>query len=184
MSVGFNLVISGVISLAIMIFGKGMLRLIKIPDSLLTEANSYLVILGGFIFLQAMFNTFTQIFRSNGKTKIGMIISLLVNVANIFGNYLFLYGPLRFLNLGVKGVAISSVVSRMIALGIAIYFFVKYIPGNISMKYFKRFPGHTLKKLLLIGIPSAGESISYSISQICIMSVVNMLGLVAVNAKA
>ena len=77
-SVGFNLVISGVISLAIMIFGKGMLRLIKIPDSLLTEANSYLVILGGFIFLQAMFNTFTQIFRSNGKTKIGMIISLLV----------------------------------------------------------------------------------------------------------
>ncbi|MEE1341364.1 MAG: MATE family efflux transporter [Lachnospiraceae bacterium] len=183
-SVGFNLVISGVISLAIMIFGKGMLRLIKIPDSLLTEANSYLVILGGFIFLQAMFNTFTQIFRSNGKTKIGMIISLLVNVANIFGNYLFLYGPLRFLNLGVKGVAISSVVSRMIALGIAIYFFVKYIPGNISMKYFKKFPVHTLKKLLLIGIPSAGESISYSISQICIMSFVNMLGLVAVNAKA
>ena len=183
-SVGFNLVISGVFSLAIMIFGKGMLRLIKIPDSLLTEANSYLVILGGFIFLQAMFNTFTQIFRSNGKTKIGMIISLLVNVANIFGNYLFLYGPLRFLNLGVKGVAISSVVSRMIALGIAIYFFVKYIPGNISMKYFKKFPVHTLKKLLLIGIPSAGESISYSISQICIMSFVNMLGLVAVNAKA
>lgn len=183
-SVGFNLVISGVISLAIMIFGKEMLRLIKIPDSLLTEANSYLVILGGFIFLQAMFNTFTQIFRSNGKTKIGMIISLLVNVANIFGNYLFLYGPLRFLNLGVKGVAISSVVSRMIALGIAIYFFVKYIPGNISMKYFKKFPVHTLKKLLLIGIPSAGESISYSISQIFIMSFVNMLGLVAVNAKA
>ena len=71
-------------------------------------------------------DVFAQIFRSNGLTKVGMYISLSVNIINIIGNYIFLYGPLSFLDLGVTGVAISSVFSRFIAVIIAIYFFIKH----------------------------------------------------------
>lgn len=179
----FNLVISVGVSILILFGASSMFKMMNIPDELLAEATRFMKIFGGFIFLQACFNTFTQIFRSNGLTKIGMYISISINILNIIGNYMFLYGPLKFLDLGVTGVAISSVFSRFVALFIAIICFKKYIDGEISLKYLRPFPKDTLKKLIRIGVPTAGENISYNISQIFIMTFVNMLGLVAVNAK-
>lgn len=181
-SIFFNLVLSGLISIIILLFSKLIFTLMNVPNELIPDALSYIRILGGFIFLQACFNTFTQIFRSNGRTKIGMYISIFINILNIIGNYIFLFGPLSYLNLGVTGVAISSVLSRIVALFIAIYFFYKYI-GKISIKYLKPFPIDTLMKLIKIGIPTAGENISYDISQLFIMSFVNTLGIIAVNTK-
>ncbi|NLK24166.1 MAG: MATE family efflux transporter [Clostridiales bacterium] len=181
-SIFFNLALSGIISIIILLFNKSMFSIMHVPQELLPDALSYMTILGGFIFLQACFNVFSQIFRSNGYTKIGMYISIFINILNIIGNYLFLFGPLSYLNLGVTGVAISSVVSRFIALFIAVYFFYKYI-GKISIKYLKPFPIDTLKKLIKIGLPTAGENISYDISQLFIMTFVNTLGVIAVNTK-
>ena len=181
-SIFFNLMLSGFISLIIIFFSSSIFKLMNVPDELMPNALSFMKIFGGFIFLQACFSTFTQIFRSNGLTKIGMYISLFINVLNIIGNYLVLYGPLKSLDLGVTGVAMSGVFSRIVALIIAIYFFYKYI-GKISFKYLKPFPIDTLKKLLLIGLPTAGENISYDVSQIVIMSFINTLGLVSINTK-
>lgn len=178
-----NLILSVFISLIIFIFSEPIFRLMQLEESLIPEAKIYLQLLGGFIFLQAIFSVFSQILRSNGLTQVGMYTSLAVNVVNIVGNYCFLYGPLKFLNYGVKGVAISSVVSRVIALGIVIVFFHKKVEGQISTKYLRPFPKETLKKMVSIGIPTAGESISYSISQLLIMSIVNTMGLVATNTK-
>ncbi len=179
----FNLVISVAISIIILIGTSTMFKIMNVPDELLADATSYMKILGGFIFLQACFNTFAQIFRSNGLTKLGMYISLSINILNIAGNYMFLYGPLEFLHLGVSGVAISSVFSRLVAVVIAIICFKKYIDGKISIKYLRPFPKDTLRELIKLGVPTAGENISYNISQIFIMAFVNTLGLVAVNAK-
>ena len=150
-SIFFNLALSGIISIIILLFNKSMFSIMHVPQELLPDALSYMTILGGFIFLQACFNVFSQIFRSNGYTKIGMYISIFINILNIIGNYLFLFGPLSYLNLGVTGVAISSVVSRFIALFIAVYFFYKYI-GKISIKYLKPFPIDTLNSSLITSV--------------------------------
>lgn len=182
-SMFFNLFISLIISAFILLFSPMIFSIMQVNESLLQEALHYIYILGGFIFLQACFNTISQIFRSNGKTQYGMYISIIMNVLNIFGNYCFLYGPLKHYNLGVSGVAISSVVSRLIGLLIMMYLFHKKIDGHISITYLRPFPKDTLKKLVFIGTTSAGENISYSISQIIIMSFVNSIGVVAVNTK-
>lgn len=178
-----NLILSVVISVIIFLFSKPIFGLMNLEPALVPEATVYLQLLGGFIFLQAIFGVFSQILRSNGLTRVGMVISLTINIINIVGNYCFLYGPLKFLNFGVKGVAISSVVSRLIALILVIIYFHTKIEGEISVKYLKPFPKETLKKMVSIGIPTAGESISYSISQLLIVSIVNTMGLVAANTK-
>jgi Na+-driven multidrug efflux pump len=96
-----------------------------------------------------------------------------MNIINIVGNYIFLYGPLKHLELGVRGVAISTVLSRLIALVVAILLFKYKIEGHISIKYLWPFPKEILKKLLKLGIPTAGENISYNIAQIIILIMVN-----------
>lgn len=181
--VAFNLALSLLISV-IVFFGSGaLLSLLQTPEEMRADADSYMKIVGGFVFLQAVLDTMSRIFQSNGKTVFGMVISLGINIINVGGNYLFLYGPLQSLGLGASGVAVSTTVSRAIGLLIAFVFFGLFIDGRISVRYLKPFPADVLKTLLRLGIPTAGESISYNISQLFVTGFVNTLGIVAINTK-
>lgn len=182
-SMAFNLTLSVTISIIVFVFSKGLLKIMQLPDELMPDALSYMRIVGGLIFIQALIETFNQILRSNGKVMFGMIVVLVMNILNIFGNYLFLYGPLSFLMSGATGVAVSSVCSRFIGLAIIAFYFHYNIDGNISVKYLKPFPKSILKNLLKLGLPTAGENISYNISQILISAMVNTMGLVTINTK-
>lgn len=182
-SMAFNLVLSLLISLIILIFNRPILKMMNVQKIMFEDASSYMVIVGGFIFLEAIFDIYSQIFRSNGKTKIGMVISIVMNLTNITGNYMFLYGPLKFLHLGVKGVALSTTISRVVAVIIAIIYFKKNIDGSISIKYLIPFDFEIFKKLLLVGLPSAGENISYNVAQIILLMFINSLSAVAVNTR-
>lgn len=172
-SIFFNLILSIFISLIVFIFCDGILVLMKVPDGMVHDARNYMQIVGGFMFTQAIIDTFSQIFRSNGKTKIGMFIAIGMNLINIGGNYLFLYGPLSYLELGVRGVAISTTISRIAAIAAGIVFFKYKIDGHISIKYLRPFPADILKKLLKLGLPTAGENISYNIAQLIILRFIN-----------
>lgn len=182
-SMAFNLILSLIISALILIFHTNLFHFMKVQKSMIEDASSYISIVGGFIFLEAIFDIFSQIFRSNGKTKIGMVISIIMNVVNIIGNYTFLYGPLKYLNLGVKGVALSTTVSRLIAVVIAMIYFHKKIEGSIRFKYLFPFNFEIFKQLLMIGLPTAGENISYNIAQLILLMFVNTLSVTAVNTR-
>lgn len=182
-SIAFNLVLSLIISAIVFLGSNFIFTMMKVPSEMLPDANSYMKIVGGFVFVDAVFSTFAQIFRSNGMTKIGMVISLLINILNVAGNYLFLYGPLSFLDLGATGVAISSTFSKSVALIAAIIFFKYKVEGSISIKEIIPFPKEVFFKLIKLGVPTAGENISYNISQLAISAFVNSMGVIAINTK-
>lgn len=144
----------------------------------------YIYIVGGGGFLTAVFNVMVQILRCNGYTKIGMWVTLGINVINIGGNYLFLYGPLKPLDLGVAGVGISTVAARAIAVIAVIAFFYITRTGKISLRYLRPFPGSLLMKMIKIGLPTAGENLTYNLYQTTLLSFVNGMGNDAVNARA
>lgn len=180
-SIFFNLILSGVISLLLFVGCDTILNFMKVPSVMIPDAKAYIEIVGGFMFVQALIDMFSQIFRNNGKTMFGMLLALAMNIINVAGNYMFLYGPLKELELGVKGVAISTTTSRIISLIIAMLLFKYKIEGNISIKYLFPFPKEILFKLLKLGIPTAGENISYNIAQIIILMMVNSFNSVVVT---
>ena len=182
-STAFNLALSVTVSLIVFFGSGGLLSLMQLPEEMMYDSVSYMKIVGGFMFLQALTETFYQILRSNGKVVFGMVIALVTNILNIFGNYMFLYGPFKMFGLGATGVAVSSVFSRFAALVVIILYFHFKIEGNISVKYLSPFPKDILKSLIKLGIPTAGENISYNISQITISAFVNTMGIVAINTK-
>lgn len=182
-ALAFNLVLSVVISLIVFLFSAPMLRIINVPEEMISDADKYMKIVGGTIFTQALINAFSQIFNSNGKTFFGMIIAFGMNCVNIIGNYIMLYGPLETLGLGASGVAISTITSRILAVIAAIIYFYLVIKGSFSPRYLVPFPTKILKELLKLGVPTAGENISYNMSQLVITAIVNTLGIVAINTK-
>ena len=118
-----NLVAGVVLSAGFVLAKYPIMELIRVPEQMRPDAAIYINIVGGGLFFQACYNVMLQILRCNGHAKVGMYISIAINMINIVGNYVFLYGPLRFLNLGVAGVAIATVTARAVALTASLIFF-------------------------------------------------------------
>lgn len=81
------------------------------------------------------------------------------------------------------GVTISTNTSKVLGLLLILYFFRKFIDIRLSLKYLRPFPKNTLYKILYLGLPSGGESLSYQISQMVIMRFVNVMGIVVITTK-
>jgi putative MATE family efflux protein len=181
-----------IVNLSVGVFLSGLfcaanpliMRFLNVSAEMRPYSMIYIYIVGGGGFITAVFSVMLQILRCNGYPKIGMWVTLAINVVNIGGNYLFLFGPLAFLNMGVAGVAISTVFARALAVVVLfIFFFAKKI-GKVSLRYLKPFPGRLLGKMIKIGLPTAGENLTYNLYQTTLLSFVNAMGNDAVNARA
>ncbi|BAB06655.1 MATE family efflux transporter [Halalkalibacterium halodurans] len=183
-SIGANLIFGIVLGLLLIAFGPPILKAMQLDDSLLQEATLYLQIVGGFSVVQSLIMTAGAILRSHSFTKDVMYVTIGMNILNVIGNYLFIFGPFGIPVLGVTGVALSTVVSRTIGLFVIAILLYKRIRGELPFAYLlKRFPRVELRNLLKIGIPSAGEQLSYNASQLVITYFIAMMGTEALTTK-
>lgn len=182
-SIGANFVISFVISAAVFLSAVPLLNMMGLSSELMPDAKIFLQIVGGLSFIQALIMTYSAILKSYGYTKDTMYVTIGMNILNIVGNYLVIFGPFGFPVLGVTGVAISTSVARIIGLAAMIIIVNKRI--NLTLKLKKVFHVHKehLRKLIKIGIPSAGEQISYNGSQMAITYFIAILGAQALTTK-
>jgi len=178
-----NLVVGGVISAFLFFMGQTILELMGLGPELMTDGLDYMRIVGAFAFFQAISLTLSASLRSANKAIYPMMVTVVVNILNIIGNYTLIFGKFGFPELGVEGAAISTAFSRGVAMVILfIILFKKHIP-RFPLSYFKPFPFVELKNLLKVGVPSAGEQLSYSSSQVVITFFINMLGTEALAAR-
>lgn len=101
---------------------------------------------------------------------------------NIIGNYTLIFGHFGFPALGVEGAAMSTSFSRGVAMCLLIFILFR---KNLTFPpaFLWPFPFGVLRKMLSIGLPSGGEQLSYSLSQVVITYFVNMLGNEALAAR-
>ena len=184
LAIAVNFVIGLILSGAFCAANPLIMQFLNVSPEMRPYSMIYIYIVGGGGFLLAVFNVMVQILRCNGYTKIGMWVSLAINVVNIAGNYLFLYGPLKYMEMGVAGVAISTVFARFLAVIAVFVFFFVTKTGKISLRYLRPFPKKLLVKMIKIGLPTAGENLTYNLYQTTLLSFVNGMGNDAVNARA
>lgn len=176
--VGVSLVLNlifGILVSAILHFGaSGLLNMMGLRSELMGYGVNYMEIVGAFAFFQAISLTISASLRSANKAIYPMLV--VVNILNIIGNYSLIFGKFGMPALGVEGAAISTAFARGVSMIILfVILFRKYIP-KFPLAYFRPFPLVELKNLLKIGIPSAGENMSYSFSQVVLTYFINMLG--------
>ncbi len=174
-SIGFNLISGLVLSCVLLFCADDLLMMMGLRPDLMSEGLPYMRIVGGFAFLQAVSLSLSASLRSADKAKYPMYVSVVVNILNIIGNYTLIFGKFGMPALGVEGAAISTSFCRFVSVTILlIVLFRKHIP-SFPKKLFTPFPWGELKNLLKIGIPSAGEHMSYSLSQVVIAYFINMI---------
>lgn len=171
----FNSIFGLLVSVALLFLAEDLLLLMGLRPNLMADGLPYMQIVGGLAFLQAISLSLSASLRSADKAKYPMYVSMVVNVLNIIGNYTFIFGKFGMPALGVEGAAISTSFCRLVSVIILfVVLFKKHIPA-FPKELFTPFPWIELKNLLKIGIPSAGEHISYSLSQIVITYFINII---------
>ncbi|MBU9723698.1 MULTISPECIES: MATE family efflux transporter [Bacillaceae] len=179
MNLLFGVVISGIL----IFFREPLLGIFDLTPELLEYANIYMLIVGGSMFIQAMVITIFSVLQAQGNTKDVMYVSIGMNILNIIGNYLFIFGALGVPQLGVMGVAISTAACRLLAMLVLFYLLYKRVEVKIKIREYFMLKGEYVKKILKIGIPGAGEHLSHNASQLLITVFITILGTVALSTR-
>lgn len=111
-----------------------------------------------------------------------MFVTLGVNVIHVIGNFLLIFGHFGFPEWGVTGAAVSTVVSRAVGLTVLIIILYRRVPVPIRLKDYVAFKVTYVKQILGIGLPAAGEQLSWQSQHMMIMSFVNIIGQAALSA--
>lgn len=178
-----NLLIGILFSVGLFVFAEKALLLFKLPDELLAEGSIYLSIVGSAVFMIAVNMALGTMLRCRGMVKEMMLISFGVNVIHVIGNYMVLMEPFGLPMLGVEGVAISTWVSRGIAVAAYLAICKRRLEQPVRLVNPLRMKKKDLRLIFKLGIPSAGEHVSYNLSQVVITYLVTMLGAAALTTK-
>jgi putative MATE family efflux protein len=171
-----NIIYSFALCAVLFLFAETFLSWLNVPEELMAEAVVYTRWVGGFSFLTALIMTVGVALKSYGFTRDAMYVTIGMNVLNVCGNYVFIFGPFGIPVLGVDGVALATIVSRFVGLALITVLLFKRIKDQMPFLSVFRLPREHLRNLLKIGIPSAGEHLAYNLSQLIIIYFITLLG--------
>lgn len=181
LAITLNLIFGILISILLVTFGESLMRLMNLAPEQVEIAKKYLNIIGAFIWIEALSYAISSVLRSNGQTRDVMFVTLGVNLIHVAGNSLLIFGNLGFPEWGVTGAAVSTVVSRLIGLIVLIVILYRRIPVPIRLKHYVTFDSRIVKQIMSIGIPSAGEHLSWQSQHMMIVSFINIIGQAALS---
>ena len=101
-----------------------------------------------------LYNAGAALFRAQGNSKISMLSSLVMNVINIGGNAVLIYG----FGMGVLGAALASLVSRAVSCLVVLWLLQR--PGcALRVEGLKALApnGSLIRRILRVGIPAGIE---------------------------
>ena len=175
-SIAVNTWIGLIASVFAFVFAAPLLRLMQLPPDLMQYALPFLTMMGGTLFMEAMNTSIGSALRAHGYTRDAMVVTVIQNVLNIAGNCVLLFGLFGAPRMGVTGVALSSVASRVVASIILWVLLDRRLKLKLRAKDFFDLPVDRLKRILHIGLPAAGEHMSYWVSLMVITSFAARLG--------
>jgi putative MATE family efflux protein len=178
-----NLLLGLAVSVSLRLVGPTVLSHVNLQGAVLTHGRTYLEIAGGFLFLQALINIFSSMLRTYGFTRQAMFIALGMNLLHVLGNFLLISGHLGFPALGVAGAAISSVVSRAVALGVFVWMLYQVMEVRMVPRDYVTFSREYIRKILRIGVPSAVEQLTSYASHTVFLYYVSFLGAAALASR-
>ena len=160
------------------------LRLMQLPPRLLGLATPFLTLMGGTLVLESVNVVRGAVLRARGRTRDAMAVAVGQNLLNVAGNCLLLFGLLGFPRLGVLGVALSSVASRLVAFT-ALHLLVRRRTGvRMRPGDWLSFPAERLRRVLSVGLPIAGENLCWSLAFLVVTSFVARMGAGSLAAQS
>lgn len=153
----------------------------KTDENVMQNALTYFIwILFSFPLL-GIYNSCSALCRAMGNSKISLKVSLLMNILNIAGNAVLIYGA----KIGVAGAGISTLLSRAIAAIVMVNILSnKKFPIHLEKIFKIEVNFYLIKKILKVAVPSGIENSVFHIGKTLVYSFMSGFGLTAISANA
>lgn len=180
---GLNFWFGMAIAVIVVLFGKQFLSLFELKGDVLNYGLLFVQICGASLFLESIALALSAVLRSHGYTKDSLMVTLLMDMISVGGNIIAITGIFGLPITGVTGVAWAMVVARAFAVGALLYLVFRQLALRIRFKDIFIIRKEDIQGLLSIGIPSAGENLSYQLSQVIITGFIAVMGASSLAAR-
>lgn len=180
------LLITGLIAVGIMvlclIFRRPFLSILygEIEADVMQNALIYLILSALSYPFLAVYNSCAALFRSMGNSRISMQVSILMNVMNAVGDYVFIFG----FHWGVAGAALASLISRMTACVILYLRLRNPVLDIHAGAHGIHWDGRMIHRILNIGIPSGVENSIFQLGRVLVVGIIAGFGTIQIAANA
>lgn len=173
------------ICIAILVFflGETLLRFYDVHGSVFEYAHTFVRICALSLFFESLSLALSAILRSHGYTKESMMVTVYMNIISIGGNIIATTGIFGLPITGVTGVSWAIFAARVYAVCALLYLLYSRLSLKIVIKDIFNAKKEDIRGLLQIGIPSAGENLSYQLSQVVMTSFVVTMGTASLAAR-
>ena len=181
--VWFSTILSSILMIFVLILREVLIGVLfgQIEADVWLNADMYLLIVSLSIPFIAIYNAGAAIFRTTNDASLPMKIMLACDVLNIVGNAFCIY----YLGWDVRGVAIPTLISRIIAALAVLYFIVdEDYKLHIKRTLKHKFDVGILKKVLTVGIPYGVENGLFQLGRVLVLSLVSTFGTMAIAANS
>ncbi|WP_363137123.1 MATE family efflux transporter [uncultured Methanobrevibacter sp.] len=181
--VWFSTILSTVLMIAVVVLRHFLIGILfgHIEAEVWANADVYLYIVALSIPFLAIYNAGAAIFRTTNNASLPMIVLLVCDVLNVIGNAFCIY----YLGWDVRGVAIPTVISRVLAAVAILYFATdENYKLHIKRTLKHKFDTVILKKVLHVGIPYGVENGLFQLGRVLVLSIVSTFGTMAIAANS
>lgn len=129
----------------------------------------------------ALYDSIAALFRAMGNSMVSLKISIIINLINIAGNAVLIYG----FHLGAAGAAIATLFARAVgALIMLILIHNKRLKVYVDKILRYRPDWRVIKSILRIGVPNGVENGMFQFGKLMTQSLISSLGTVSIAANA
>ncbi len=133
----------------------------------------------------AITQSYASTLRETGETRMPMIAGIVAVFVNLLFNYLLIYGKFGFPELGVRGAAIATVLSRYVELAvIAVYTHSHSAKHAFAAGLYRtlRIPGSVVREITRKGMPLLCNELLWSLGMATLNQIYSLRGLDVVAA--
>ena len=180
---GLNFWFGIAVGIVVFCFGEHLLRLFDIHGKVLEYGLIFTRICGISLFFESLSQALSAVLRSHGYVKEAMAVTVMMDLISVGGNIIATTDIFGLPVTGVTGVSWAILAARAFAVMALLYFVYNRLSLKLGFNDILTTKKDDIKGLLSIGIPSAGENLSYQLSQLVITSIVVSIGAASLAAR-
>ncbi|MDY3280846.1 MATE family efflux transporter [Dysosmobacter sp.] len=153
----------------------------SIAEDVAAYANTYFLIVEASNVFLSVYSAGAALLRVMGNARTSMKISMVMNLINVAGNAVLIFG----FRMGVAGVAIPTLVSKAVAAVLIIAVLRdRSLTLHLERPFSFRHEKAMIRNILYVGVPNGIEGSMFQLGKILLLSVVTPFGTAAVAANA
>lgn len=175
--------LAAVIGAVVLVGNRWILQFVfgRVEPAVMENATTYFWLSALSYPFIAVYNAGAALFRSMGNSKVSMLTSFIINIINIGGNAILIYG----LRWGTAGAGTATLVSRAAAAVVMVVLLHHrnnpvYLEGLLHPYLDRKLAGSVLK----VGIPNGVENGMFQVGKLLVAGLISSFGTAAITANA